>query len=118
MNADVLATKVIEGIAVSLREHMSNYSRVTVSARFPQAKGTTLARELFTSNFWPSGLARLKYNPRSFRAKQVDGMTFYTDTKNEQFRNRVLRTKPENARQWGTMSVAQMLHRLNLACGG
>jgi len=25
---------------------------------------------------------------------------------------------PANTRQWGTMSVAQMLHHLNLACGG
>jgi len=60
----------------------------------------------------------LKYISRSFRAKQVHGMAFDTDTKNEEFRNRVLRTKPEKARQWGTMSVAQMLHHLNLACGG
>ena len=79
---------------------MSNYSRDTVSARFPQAKGTSLARELFTGNFWLSGLAMLKYISRSFRAKQVHGMAFDTDTKNEEFRNWVLRTKPENARQW------------------
>src|SRR5258708_19880569 len=97
---------------------MSNYSRDTVSARFPQAKGIGRAQELFTDNFWLSGLAMLKYISRSFRAKQVHGMAFYADTKNEEFRNRVLRTKPESARQWGTMSVAQMLHHLNLACGG
>jgi hypothetical protein len=39
---------------------MSNYSRDTVPARFPQAKGTTLARELFTSTLWMSGIAMLK----------------------------------------------------------
>ena len=97
---------------------MSNYPRDTVPAKSPQAKGTNLAREIFTSNFWMSGLAMLKYIPRSFRVKQVDGMGFYTDAKHDEFRNRVLRTTPANPRQWGTMSVAQMLHHLNLACGG
>src|SRR5215467_4011085 len=78
----------------------------------------SLAREIFTSNFWMSGLAMLKYIPRSFRVKQVDGMAFFTEAKHEEFRNRVLRITSENPRQWGTMNVSQMLHHLNLACGG
>jgi hypothetical protein len=97
---------------------MGNYTQETAPTRLMKAKGTKLAREIFTSNFWMSGLAMIKYIPRSFRVKQVDGMSFYTDAKHDEFRNRVRRTTPENPRHWGTMSVAQMLHHLNLACGG
>jgi hypothetical protein len=97
---------------------MGNYTEETAPTRLTKAKGTNLAREIFTSNFWMSGLAMIKYIPRSFRVKQVDGMSFYTDAKHDEFRNRVRRTTPTNPRQWGTMSVAQMLHHLNLACGG
>jgi hypothetical protein len=50
--------------------------------------------------------------------KQVDGMAFFTESKHDEFRNRVLRITSANPRQWGTMSVSQMLHHLNLACGG
>ena len=78
----------------------------------------SLAQEIFTSDFWMSGLAMLKYIPRSFRVKQVDGMAFFTEARHEEFRNRVLRITPANQRQWGTMNVAQGLHHLNLACGG
>ena len=95
-----------------------NYKQETAPTRLTEAKGTSLAREIFTSNFWMSGLAIVKYIPRSFRVKQVDGMAFYTDAKHDEFRNRVFQTTPANPRQWGTMSVAQMLHHLNLACGG
>jgi hypothetical protein len=77
----------------------------------------SLARELFTSNFWMSGLAMLNYIPRSFRVKQVDGFSFFTESKHDEFRNRVLQITPANPRQWGTMNVSQMLHHLNLACG-
>src|SRR5260370_26186268 len=97
---------------------MSNDIREVLPTQLTEAKGTSLARELFTSNFWMSGLAMLRYIPRSFRVKQVDGMVFFTETRHNEFRNRVLRTTPANPRQWGTMSVAQMLHHLNLACGG
>jgi hypothetical protein len=97
---------------------MGNYTQETAPTQLTKAKGTNLAREIFTSNFWMSGLAIVKYIPRSFRVKQVDGMAFYTDAKHDEFRNRVFQTTPANPRQWGTMSVAQMLHHLNLACGG
>jgi hypothetical protein len=65
-----------------------------------------------------SGLAMLKYIPRHFRMKQVDGNAFFTDEQLHEFRDRILRITPANPRQWGTMTVAQMLHHLNLACGG
>jgi hypothetical protein len=97
---------------------MSNFTQETVPTEFTEAKGTSLTRELFTSNFWMSGLAMSKYIPRSFHVKQVDGMSFFTEAKHDEFRNRVLRITPSNPRQWGTMSVSQMLLHLNLACGG
>ena len=97
---------------------MGNYKQSIVPTWLAEAKGTSLAREVFTSNFWMSGLAILKYIPRSFRVKQVDGMAFFTDAKHDEFRNRILRVTVVNPRQWGTMNVSQMLHHLNLACGG
>jgi hypothetical protein len=96
---------------------MNDRAPQAVPAQLPESRGTNLFRELFTSNLWMSGLAMLRYIPRSFRVKQVDGMAFFTDTKHEEYRNRVLRITPANPRQWGTMSVSQMLHHLNLACG-
>jgi hypothetical protein len=60
----------------------------------------------------------LKYIPRYFRVKQVDGNAFFTEEKLHEFRDRILRITAANPRQWGTMTVAQMLHHLNLACGG
>src|ERR1700740_352048 len=89
----------------------------TADVRVTEAKATSLARELFTSNFWLSGLAILKYIPRSFHVKQVRGMAFFTEAKHDEFWNRLLRITPANPRQWGTMNISQMLHHLNLACG-
>jgi hypothetical protein len=96
---------------------MSNDIRELLPTQLTETKGTSLARELFTSNFWMSGLAMLKYIPRSFRVKQIDGMAFFTESKHDEFRKRVLRIASANPRQWGTMSVSQMLHHLNLASG-
>jgi hypothetical protein len=89
---------------------MTNFTHETVPTGLTEAKGTSLTRELFTSNFWMSGLAMLNYIPRSLRVKQVDGMSFFTKAKHDEFRNRVLRITPANPRQWGTMNVSQMLH--------
>ena len=97
---------------------MNNGTHQAVPTRFTEAKSTSLVREAFTSNFWMSGLVMLKYVPRLFRVKQVDGNAFFTDGKRDEFHDRVLRITPANPRQWGTMTVAQMLHHLNLACGG
>jgi hypothetical protein len=65
-----------------------------------------------------SGLAILKYLPRSFRVKQLDGSAFFTEEKRDEFQIRVRRITSVNLRQWGTMTVAQMLHHLNLSSGG
>jgi hypothetical protein len=97
---------------------MNNCTYQAVPTRLTEAKSTNLVREIFTSNFWMSGLAILKYFPRLFRVKQVDGNAFFTEEKRDEFRNRVLRITAANPRQWGTMNVSQMLHHLNLACGG
>jgi hypothetical protein len=96
---------------------MNDRAPQAVPAQLPESRGTNLFRELFTSNLWMSGLAMLRYIPRSFRVKQVDGMAFFTDAKHDEFRNRVLRITPASPQQWGTMNVSQMLHHLNLACG-
>jgi hypothetical protein len=97
---------------------MSDRTQETVPTQLTDARGTSLGREVFTSNSWMSGLAMLKYIPRLFRMKQVDGMAFFTEAKRDEFRNRVLRITAANPRQWGTMNVSQMLHHLNLASGG
>ena len=97
---------------------MDNGTHQAVPTRLTEAKSTNLVREAFTSNFWMSGVAMLKYVPRLFRVKQVDGNAFFTEGKRDEFHDRVLRITPVNPRQWGTMTVAQMLHHLNLACGG
>jgi len=86
---------------------MNNGTHQAVPTRFTEAKSTSLVREVFTSNFWMSGLAMLKYIPSSFRVKQVDGMAFFTESKHDEFRKRVLRVTPAKPRQWGTMSVSQ-----------
>ena len=43
---------------------MNNGTNQAVPTRFTEAKSTNLVREAFTSNFWMSGLAMLKYVPR------------------------------------------------------
>ena len=80
---------------------MNDRAPQAVPAQLTESKGTNLARELFTSNLWMSGLAMLKYIPRSFGVKQVDGMAFFTESKHGEFRNRALRITPANPRQWG-----------------
>jgi hypothetical protein len=96
---------------------MRNEIREVLPTQLTEAKGINLARELFTSNFWMSGLAMLRYIPRSFRVKQIDGMAFFTESKYDEFLNRVLRITSAKPRQWGRIRVSQMLHHLNLACG-
>ena len=77
-----------------------------------------IAEALFTSDFWLSGLAVTRYIPRSFRVKPVDGNQFFADETRRLIRARVEQIGEDAPRQWGTMTVAQMLHHLNLACGG
>lgn len=97
---------------------MSNQANETTPTLVTESNGTSLAREIFTRDFWITGLAILKYVPCSFRVQQVDGMAFFAAVKQDEFRNRVLRITPNNPRQWGTMSISQMLHHLSLPCGG
>jgi Protein of unknown function (DUF1569) len=97
---------------------MSERAPEAVPVQLGKSTRTNLFRELLTGDFWITGGAILRYIPRFFLVKQVDGLAFFTDAKHDEFRNRVLRITPGNRRQWGTMSVAQMLHHLNLACGG
>lgn len=97
---------------------MSNETGVDLPAQITKPRTTSFIRESFTSNFWMSGLAILKYIPRSFRVKQVDGNAFFAEEKRDEFRGRILRVTPTNPRRWGTMTVAQMLHHLNLSSGG
>ncbi len=92
---------------------MGDYPNGMVPKRLSETIGTNLARELFTSNFWMSGLAMVSYLPRYFRVKQVDGRAFFTEAKHDEFHDRILRISPGNPRQWGTMNVSQMLHHLN-----
>ena len=96
---------------------MNNHAPEAVPTQLAEAEGTNLTREVFRRDFWITGLAILRYIPRSFRAKQLNRMDFFTEAKHEEFSGRVRRITPENQRQWGTMNVSQMLHHLNLACG-
>jgi hypothetical protein len=77
-----------------------------------------LLRALFDPNFWVTGIAMVRYVPRAFRVKQVDGNLFFTEKKWQEYRRRVESVTPHSPRQWRTMEVDQMLHHLNLACGG
>jgi hypothetical protein len=74
-----------------------------------------LLHALFTRNLLMSGVAIVRYIPRAFRVKQVDGNLFFTEEKRQEYRRRVESVTPHSPRQWGTMEVDQMLHHLNLA---
>ncbi len=56
--------------------------------------------------------------PRALQLKQVDGDFFFTEQKRQEYRQRIESVTVQSPRQWGTMNVDQMLHHLNLACGG
>ena len=75
-------------------------------------------RAALARDFWGTGIAIARYMPRAFRVKQVDGNQFFTEEKRQEYRRRVESVTPNSQRQWGTMEVDQMLHHLNLACGG
>jgi hypothetical protein len=75
-------------------------------------------RAVLARDFWITGIAIARYMPRAFRVKQVDGNQFFTEEKRQEYRRRVESVTPNSQRQLGTMEVDQMLHHLNLACGG
>jgi hypothetical protein len=62
---------------------MSDDARRRLPAEFAEAKSTSLAREPFASDSWITGIAIVKYVPRSFRVKQVQGMAFFTEAKHK-----------------------------------
>jgi hypothetical protein len=75
-------------------------------------------RAALSSDFWITGIAIARYIPRAFRTKQIDGNLFFTEEKRQEYRRRVESVTLNSRRKWGTMEVDQMLHHLNLACGG
>jgi hypothetical protein len=77
-----------------------------------------LLHALFTRNLFMSGVAIVRYIPRTFQVEQVDGNLFFTEEKRQEYRRRVESVTPHSPRLWGTMEVDQMLHHPNLACGG
>ncbi len=75
-------------------------------------------RAALSSDFWITGIAIARYIPRAFRTKQIDGNLFFAEEKRQEYRRRVESVTLNSRRKWGTMEVDQMLHHLNLACGG
>src|ERR1700675_1593597 len=75
-------------------------------------------RAALSSDFWITGIAIARYIPRAFRTKQIDGNLFFTEKKRQEYRRRVERRQRNSRRKWGTMEADQMVHHLNLGCGG
>lgn len=76
-----------------------------------------LISESFTSNFWITGIAMIRYLPRAIQVPQVDGMAFFSEAELHEYQSRIAALKPTSTHCWGTMTVDQALHHLNLACG-
>jgi hypothetical protein len=77
-----------------------------------------LFRLLWDADFLMSGVAMVRDVPRILRLRPVDGSLFFTEEKRQEFRQRIESVTARSPRRWGTMEVDQMLHHLNLACGG
>jgi uncharacterized protein DUF1569 len=77
-----------------------------------------VVRASLSSDFWITGIAIARYIPRVFHIKQIDGNLFFTEEKRQEYRQRVESVTLDSRRNWGTMEIDQMLHHLNLACGG
>jgi len=78
----------------------------------------SLLRSMFDPDVLMSGVAMVRDIPRALQLKQVDGNRFFTEEKRHEYRQRIESVTLQSPRQWGTMTVDQMLHHLNLACGG
>jgi Protein of unknown function (DUF1569) len=76
-----------------------------------------MKRSIINSRLFASGWAILKYIPKSFMVKQVNGLDFFLPANIAILVSRVGQLRPNSVRQWGTMEPAQMLHHLNLAVG-
>ena len=60
-----------------------------------------LLHALFTRNLLMSGVAIVRYIPRAFQVKQVDGNLFFMEEKRQEYRRRVESVTPHSPRQWG-----------------
>lgn len=76
-----------------------------------------LLSELCTRNLWLTGVAMLRYLPRAIQHPPVDGMDFFSSAKLSEYQSRIASLTPTSAHCWGTMTVDQWLHHLNIACG-
>jgi hypothetical protein len=61
-----------------------------------------LLHALFTRNLLMSTVAIVRYIPRAFWVKQVDGNLFFREEKRQEYRRRVESVTPHSPRQWGT----------------
>lgn len=59
----------------------------------------------------------LRYLPSAIQQSHVDGMAFFSEAKLSEYHSRIAALTPTSAHCWGTMTVDQGLHHLNLACG-
>ena len=84
----------------------------------PEHDRMNTLRALLDPDFLITGVAMVRDLPRVPRLKPVDGSLFFTQEKRHEFRQRIESVTSRSPRQWGTMEVDQMLHHLNLACGG
>ena len=75
----------------------------------------SLLRSFFDPDVLMSGVAMARDIPRALRLKQVDGSRFFTEEKRQEYRHRIESVTLQSPRQWGTMTVDQMLHHPNLA---
>src|SRR5271157_4777677 len=66
-----------------------------------RSQSMNLLHALFTRNLLMSGVAIVRYIPRAFRVKQVDGNLFFTEEKRQEYRRRVESVTPHSPRQWG-----------------
>ena len=56
-------------------------------------------RAALTSDFWMTGIAIVRYIPRWFRVKRVDGNLFFTEEKRQEYLQRVENVTPQSPRQ-------------------
>lgn len=75
-------------------------------------------RPIISKRLWESFVAIVRYTPRAFTLKPLNGEDFYKPAKFDEYCRRVNSLNINTKRQWGTMNAAQMLHHLNLAFGG
>jgi hypothetical protein len=59
----------------------------------------------------------LRYLPNAMKLPNVDGMAFFSEAKLLEYQSRIASLRPTSASCWGTMTVDEGLHHLNLACG-